>query len=166
MDADHRNHLHKVGAWYAYVLSAGSEGTVAAITDAYKELSSKIASQMWEPTGAYVQTAANRMDPTERTLRTVVSQSLASLGISSHPNAHIVNTPYVASLLLPDRDVALFFTSDSLSDGRLVGQTRLMASLVEKRGYRVRLLPTAEWERKFAAESQDEFLASLLKLIQ
>ena len=166
VEADSRRNLHKVGAWYAHVLASGSAATVAALTDAYKELSSSIASEMWEQKGRFVIASSERLDPAERAVRTVIAQSLASLGINSVPHAHIVNTPYVASLLLPDRDIALMLVSDVLSDGRFVGPTKLMETILVARGYHVRLMNTSEWEQRYTSESQDEFLGSLLKLIQ
>ena len=168
--ANFSDRFWKIGVWYTYVSLAAPETARAALTDAHRELTQRIASGMWDHQGAFVRkdSVGSKLTPAERSMRNVISQNLASLGISALPHVHIVNTPYIADLFLPDRDLAIAFVAerDLLSDGRVAGQTALMQRLVEGKGYRLRLLRVADWERKYLEESQEEFIASLLGTIQ
>ena len=168
--ANFSDRFWKIGVWYTYVSLAAPETARAALTDAHRELTQRIASGMWDHQGAFVKkdSVGSKLTPAERSMRNVISQNLASLGISALPHVHIVNTPYIADLFLPDRDLAIAFVAerDLLSDGRIAGQTALMQRLVDGKGYRLRLLRVADWERKYLEESQEEFIASLLGTIQ
>jgi len=158
----------KVGTWYSTVLMKGSESTVAALHDGFRDLSSKIASGMWDNKGSFVRnTVKSKMSPTERAIRTVFAHSLGSLGIPTLSQVHIVNTPFVAGLFIPDKDTVISFVGDEniLSNGEIVGQELLAKKLIEAKGYNVRLVRISEFERRHAQESEDEFLASVLKTV-
>ena len=161
--------LWKVGAWYSTVMIKGAESTVSALHDNYRDLCTKIASEMWDMSGACVRKDfREHVSPSERAMKSIVSQSLNSLGIPTLSQSHIVNTPYVAGIFIPDKDMVLWSTRDEyfLSDGQLVGQELLVKDLVEAKGYSVKMLRISELENMHAQFSQDEFLAALLKIVQ
>jgi hypothetical protein len=159
----------KIGAWYAAVVAQGSESTTAALQDGFRDLCTRIASGMWDNSGRFVRKVARtKIPPNERAIRSVVSQSLASLGIPTLSQIHIVNTPFIVPLLIPDKDVVLSLIPDEqvLESGEVVGQENLVKEIMESRGYQVRLLKVSEVESRHASESQDEFLAFLIRVIQ
>ncbi len=159
----------KIGAWYAYVLRSASPSTVAALEDGYRDLCTRIASGMWDNQGRFVHRVERaKLPPNERAVRSIVAQSLASLGISTLSQVHIVNTPYTAPLFIPDKDMVLLLVSEDriLPSGELVGNESLKKSVIEGKGYQVRIMKVPEVEMKHVSESQDEFLAYLLREVQ
>jgi hypothetical protein len=114
---------------------------------------------MWDNQGRFVrkELKASRLAPTDRTMRKVILESLTSLGITAMRNVHVVNTPFVAPMFLPDSDLVILF------DG---SDCEVMRSVIEARGYHIAVLETSEWERKYMEQSQDDFLANLLSAIQ
>jgi hypothetical protein len=162
--------LWKIGMWYSFLQTNASQWTLAAIHDAYKELTVFIASGMWENNGAFVRYQdVKKLPPNERSIRTVVSGSLNSLGITNLKNRHIVNTPFTAHLFLPDRDVAILFVrqgEDILSDGRFVGSVKLAQDMIESRGINVKVFRVEEYEKAFNELRNDDFMDMLLSDIQ
>ena len=167
--SDWESGLWKIGAWYCTLLASENQMTLAAVMDSYKELVTRIASGMWDAQGEFVtKESRQNIPPPERSLRTAIAQSLSSLGIANMQGIHIVNTPYVAHLFLPDRQMAVQFisqTRDVLSDNRLVGSVGVMQRVIASRKVKVRVVNVEEWEQKFLNESQQEFLASLLAMV-
>lgn len=163
--------MWKIGVWYSFVTATASETTAAAFLDSYRELSKKIASGMWDSGGEFVAKQLTATPPNVRAMRMVISQSLSSLGISNMQNVHLVNTPYVASLYLPDREgggmvLSLVQEKDCIGQGGFVGEVHAMNTIVNAKGIKCKLVPVTEWEQKHASLSQDEFLAAVLQLIQ
>jgi len=160
--------LWKVGVWYSFVTATANETTAAAFLDTYRELSKKIASGMWDSQGDFV-AKETRPPPNVRAIRTVISQGLSSLGIANLQNVHVINTPYTASLLLPDREmvIALVDEKDVLThSNEFIGEIQTMKNVVQAKGLSCKLLRVTEWEQSHASSTQDEFLASLLALTQ
>jgi len=162
--------LWEIGVWYSFIQMAASESTMAAVHDAYRTLTVNIASGMWDNRGLFVRKDdLKNIPPTERAIRTVVNESLHSLGITTIQNVHVVNTPFTAHLFLPDRDVAIIFVrkgEDILSDGRFTGTVRLAEHIISQRGMSVRVLNIEEYENSFNELTQDDFMDMLLRDIQ
>lgn len=162
------SNLWQVGAWYSTVLDTASDSTVAAMHDGFRDLCSKIASGMWDSKGSFVRnTVKSKMSPNERAMRRVIAHSLGSLGIPTLSQVHIVNTPFVGGLLIPDKQTVLWFVDDGniLNNGEVVGQEHLATKIIESKGYIVKLVKISEFERRHAQESEEEFLANLLKFL-
>ena len=159
--------IWQVGLWYAHLQHTASETTLAAINDAFRPLMTRIASNMWEKQGLFVKREdPNCIDPTERAIRTVVSESLSSLGISSLRNIHLVNTPFVAPLYLQDRNMGLFFAREGdhiLTDCRPTGSLRVMKNVIESYSSHVRILNVSEYEQAFNQLSKDDFMEKILR---
>lgn len=151
--------LWKIGAWFSYLQLTASESTLGALNDAFKDLTATIASGMWDNQGRFVrkELKASRLAPADRSMRKVILESLISLGITAMRNIHVVNTPFVAPMFLPDSDLVIVFDPSDCE---------VMRAFIEARGYHIRVLETSEWERKYMEQSQDDFLANLLSAIQ
>ena len=162
--------LWQIGFWYSHMQHNASGTTISAINDAFRPLMTKIASNMWDKQGAFVKREDMRkVDPTERAMRTVVQDSLSSLGISTMKNVHLVNTPFVVPIYLQDRDTGIFFVregEDILSDGRLTGIMATAGGVAEAYGSRIRIFNVSEYERAFNELSKDDFMEKLLRDIQ
>ena len=162
--------IWKIGVWYSFLTAtAGETTTSAAFLDSYRELSKKIASGMWDDQGEFVvPKQGGGIAPNHRAIKSVLSQSLSSLGISNLHNVHLVNTPFSATLCLPDRDVVLILVDekDVTSAGGFIGPIKTMKTILDAKGLKCKLLSVTHWEQLHASLSQDDFLASLLRLIQ
>ena len=162
--------MWQIGFWYAHLQRSASETTLAAINDIFRPLMVRIASNMWDKQGLFVRREdPHSLHPAERAVRTIVNDSLLSLGISAMKNVHIVNTPFVMPLYLQERNLGILFVREGdqvLSDGRYIGTVETMKSVIESHGLQVRILNVAEYDRAFDELSSDNFMEKLLRDIQ
>lgn len=160
----------QIGFWYSHLQRSASETTLAALNDIFRPLMVKIASNMWDKQGLFVRKEDSKsLHPTERAVRTIVHESLSSLGITALKNIHIVNTPFVMPLYLQDRNMGIVFVREGdqvLSDGRFIGTVGAMKNVIGSHGSQIRIFDVADYDRAFNELSSEDFMEKLLRDIQ
>lgn len=143
--------MWKIGVWYCAI--SRSEVVFRAVQNAYPALCARIAAGMWDGRSEFVR-GTEKIAPAERSLRQAVSKAFTGMGVTNVQGVHVVNTPFVVPIFLRDHQLALSFSDDEL-----------MTAVLENRGIRVKRVSVELWETKYMSESKEEFLASLLDLI-